>query len=71
MKHDHLIVYRGNDKTIIRNPKYKGFFCGNNAKVEGMFSQMVFNPEKRVWNHLLAIMELQRAVQLFESVLCP
>ena len=32
---------------IIRNPKYKGYFCGNKVTVEDMFSKkMVFKPEK-------------------------
>ena len=31
---------------IIRNPKYKGYFCGNKVTVEDMFSKkMVFKPE--------------------------
>ncbi len=31
---------------IIRNPKYKGYFCGNKVGTEDMFTKkMVFKPE--------------------------
>lgn len=31
---------------IIRNPKYKGYFCGNKVGTEDMFTkEMVFKPE--------------------------